>query len=95
MSSPIVVLGCPGERYGTPCAWSGEPGDAAEYVETFVPGLELARSFFTDVVRPILREHFPRFNYAAALIGPGSARGANRARAVDRSERAVRGFRQQ
>lgn len=38
----------------------------------FVPGLELARSFYVEAVRPILREHFPSFRYAAALIGPGS-----------------------
>jgi predicted N-acetyltransferase YhbS len=35
----------------------------------FIPGLQLAREFHADVVRPLLAE---RFEYAAALIGPGS-----------------------
>jgi hypothetical protein len=38
----------------------------------FIPGLELAGSFFAEVVRPLLAEAFPRLPYAAALLGPGS-----------------------
>jgi hypothetical protein len=38
----------------------------------FVPGLELARDFGADVVRPLLQREFPGLNYAAALLGPGS-----------------------
>jgi hypothetical protein len=38
----------------------------------FTPGLVLSRRFFDDIVRPILTERFPRLEYAAALIGPGS-----------------------
>jgi predicted N-acetyltransferase YhbS len=38
----------------------------------FVPGLELAREFYADVVRPLLDDQFPRLRYAAALIGRGS-----------------------
>ena len=38
----------------------------------FVPGLDLARDFYGAVVRPLLREEFPRLEYAAALLGPGS-----------------------
>jgi hypothetical protein len=38
----------------------------------FVPGLELARDFCADAVRPLLREQFPQLEYAAALLGPGS-----------------------
>src|SRR6516164_9680445 len=38
----------------------------------FVPGLRLAREFCGAVVRPLLAEMFPRLEYAAALLGPGS-----------------------
>lgn len=38
----------------------------------FVPGLELSRAFYTEVVRPLLDQAFPRLVYAAARIGPGS-----------------------
>lgn len=38
----------------------------------FLPGLELSRRFYTEVVRPLLAETFPTLPYAAALIGPGS-----------------------
>jgi hypothetical protein len=38
----------------------------------FIPGLELAGAFFTEVVRPLLAEAFPQLAYAAALLGPGS-----------------------
>ena len=38
----------------------------------FLPGLELARQFFADVVRPLLDEQFPELRYSAALLGPGS-----------------------
>jgi hypothetical protein len=38
----------------------------------FVPGLELSRRFFREVVRPILTQTFPDLRYAAGLIGPGS-----------------------
>lgn len=53
-------------------------------METFLPGLELARSFYMEAVRPILREHFPRFTYAAALVGSGSeVLGFDSARSAD------------
>jgi hypothetical protein len=35
-------------------------------------GLELARRFYCEAVRPILERRFPRLEHAAALIGPGS-----------------------
>ena len=38
----------------------------------FVPGLQLAREFHAEAVRPLLEEHFPQVQYAAALLGPGS-----------------------
>ena len=38
----------------------------------FVPGLQLAREFYTAAVRPLLEEQFPQLPHAAALIGPGS-----------------------
>jgi predicted N-acetyltransferase YhbS len=39
---------------------------------TFVPGLQLAREFYANAVRPMLEEQFPRVPYAAARVGPGS-----------------------
>lgn len=71
MTRPSVAAACPG-RYGGPCAWIDPAEDEEAFMATFVPGLELARSFYAEAVRPIIREHFPRFAYAAALIGPGS-----------------------
>jgi Domain of unknown function (DUF4037) len=38
----------------------------------FIPGRELSRRFFTDVVRPIVDDAFPALRYAAALLGAGS-----------------------
>jgi hypothetical protein len=38
----------------------------------FVPGMELSRSFFAEVVQPILEDRFPSLQYAAALLGSGS-----------------------
>jgi predicted N-acetyltransferase YhbS len=38
----------------------------------YIPGLQLAREFYADAVRPLLEEHFPQVPYAAALLGPGS-----------------------
>jgi hypothetical protein len=38
----------------------------------FVPGLELARLFYLEVVRPFLDQQFPRLRHTAALIGTGS-----------------------
>lgn len=38
----------------------------------FVPGVELGRRFFTEVVRPLLADAFPRLRYGAALLGSGS-----------------------
>ncbi|HET9919375.1 MAG TPA: DUF4037 domain-containing protein [Ktedonobacteraceae bacterium] len=39
---------------------------------SFVPGIELSRRFYVEVVRPLLAEAFPNLAYAAALLGPGS-----------------------
>jgi hypothetical protein len=38
----------------------------------YIPGLQLAREFYADVVGPLLDEQFPGLRYAAALLGPGS-----------------------
>ena len=38
----------------------------------FVPGLELAREFYAEAVRPLLAARFPALPYSAALLGPGS-----------------------
>ncbi|HVC32894.1 MAG TPA: hypothetical protein VNL16_05240 [Chloroflexota bacterium] len=37
-----------------------------------IPGLELSRRFYHEVVRPILDDRFTDLPHAAALIGPGS-----------------------
>lgn len=38
----------------------------------FMPGLELSRLFFEEVVKPILERDFPGLRYDAAVIGSGS-----------------------
>lgn len=38
----------------------------------FVPGIELNRHFFEEIVRPILDQEYTSLQYAAARIGPGS-----------------------
>ncbi|HEU5090479.1 MAG TPA: DUF4037 domain-containing protein [Roseiflexaceae bacterium] len=39
---------------------------------SFMPGLELCRRFYEQVVRPLFDTHFPQLQYAAARIGAGS-----------------------
>ncbi len=51
---------------------------------TFVPGLELARQFYAEVVRPLLEQGAPGLRYSAALLGPGSeVLGFDSARSTD------------
>jgi hypothetical protein len=38
----------------------------------FIPGIELSRRYFHELVEPILARGFPHLRYAAALIGYGS-----------------------
>jgi hypothetical protein len=38
----------------------------------FIPGLKLSRLYYWEVVRPLLDQHYPGLQHAAALIGPGS-----------------------
>jgi hypothetical protein len=38
----------------------------------FIPGMELCREYYWEVVRPILDEKFPDIKHAAALVGDGS-----------------------
>jgi hypothetical protein len=38
----------------------------------FIPGLELARLFYAEQIRPLLGEDFPGLRHSAARIGPGS-----------------------
>jgi hypothetical protein len=45
---------------------------AAQTMSNFIPGLELSRRFYGEIVRPILAAHFPALPYAAGLIGSGS-----------------------
>src|SRR5687767_5453674 len=39
---------------------------------TFIPGLELSRRFYSELVHPLLDQHHPGLPHAAALIGYGS-----------------------
>jgi len=41
-------------------------------VTDFIPGLELSRLFYQEIIKPILDEHFDFLHYSAALIGAGS-----------------------
>jgi hypothetical protein len=51
---------------------------------TFIPGLELARLFYAEAVRPLLDAHVPGLVHTAALIGPGSeVLGFDTARSTD------------
>lgn len=38
----------------------------------FLPGLVLSEKYFTELVQPLLNQHFPGLKYSAALIGYGS-----------------------
>ncbi|HEX9034952.1 MAG TPA: DUF4037 domain-containing protein [Streptosporangiaceae bacterium] len=38
----------------------------------FIPGTELARRYYAEVVRPLLDRHVPGLAHSAGLIGPGS-----------------------
>jgi len=39
---------------------------------TFIPGHELSRKLFSEIVRPLLAREFPGLPYAATLLGAGS-----------------------
>lgn len=41
-------------------------------MSAFIHGRELSRSFFMEVVEPLLGDRFPSLRYAAALLGHGS-----------------------
>jgi Domain of unknown function (DUF4037) len=58
--------------------------DARPVTQDFIPGLELARLFYLEVVKPLLDQQFPGLRHAAALIGPGSeVLGFDTARSTD------------
>jgi hypothetical protein len=38
----------------------------------FIPGVELARLYYAEVVGPLLRRELPHLRYTAALTGAGS-----------------------
>lgn len=38
----------------------------------FMPGIDLNRLFFQQIVKPLIDEHFPGLRYSAALMGEGS-----------------------
>ena len=51
---------------------------------TFLPGLELARLFYAEIVRPLLDQEFPDLPHTAAFIGWGSdVLGFDSARSTD------------
>jgi hypothetical protein len=41
-------------------------------VSSFVPGLQLCRTFYFEAVRPLLDQAYPGLPHAAARVGPGS-----------------------
>lgn len=47
-------------------------GKIAGMATPFIPGLQLAGEFCTEVVRPLLEEAYPGMAYSAALLGWGS-----------------------
>jgi hypothetical protein len=51
---------------------STPPSGQTRVATDFVPGLELARAFFSQAVQPLLATRMPAATYAAALLGPGS-----------------------
>lgn len=38
----------------------------------FLPGIELNKAFYFEVIRPLIKANFPQLQYSAALIGYGS-----------------------
>lgn len=38
----------------------------------FIPGLQLNKGFYHDVVGPLMKKHFPDLQYSAGLVGHGS-----------------------
>jgi hypothetical protein len=38
----------------------------------FIPGLDLSRSFYQEIIEPVLQEEFPGLDCAVGLLGPGS-----------------------
>lgn len=38
----------------------------------FIPGLDLNRHFFQQVIKPLMDEHFPGLRYSAGVLGEGS-----------------------
>jgi hypothetical protein len=48
------------------------PREEVKILDAFIPGLELNRLFFEEVVRPLIAAQFPDLAYSAALIGYGS-----------------------
>jgi hypothetical protein len=41
-------------------------------MSNFIPGIELSRKYYWQVVRPTLDQHYPGLPHTAALLGPGS-----------------------
>jgi hypothetical protein len=51
--------------------WAGR-GRIAGMAAPFIPGLQLAREYYTEVVGPLLDQAYPGLAYSAALLGWGS-----------------------
>lgn len=41
-------------------------------MKKFTPGFQLNKEFYTDIVGPLMQEHFPDLFYSAGLVGHGS-----------------------
>jgi Domain of unknown function (DUF4037) len=67
-------VGAAEERAAARIVSAVEPpsGSELDTPEEFLPGLTLARDFFSEIVQPLLAEKTPGVPYAAALIGAGS-----------------------
>ena len=50
----------------------GRIGQDPRVAPMFIPGLDLARLFYTEAVRPLLDQECPGLAHSAALIGSGS-----------------------
>jgi hypothetical protein len=59
-------------------------GQAWLVTPPFLPGLELSKLYYLEVIRPLLDDDFPGLAHCAALIGPGSeVLGLDSARSMD------------
>jgi hypothetical protein len=43
-----------------------------DFQKRFIPGIELNRHFYQQVIKPLLEENYPKLKYAAGILGEGS-----------------------